>query len=76
MSMDEEMAWVPESHRKTFAKWLLERAERYQPSMFLDEIQANLLKDVLTGVAVDVVDPMSEDMTNAHAARVLGELRA
>lgn len=74
--MDEEMARVPAGHRKTMAKWLLERAEQYRPSMLLSGQEADLIQGVLTGIAVDVMDPESEDMTTAHAARIIGALQA
>lgn len=78
MDMEElnrAVAQIPAHHRKTVARWLLAQAEQYRPSMFLDREQAALVQGVLTGAAVDVMDPTSEEVTNAHAARILGSLQ-
>lgn len=78
MDMEElnrAVAQIPEESRRVIARWLLAQAEQYRPSMFLDERQVSLIQGVITGAAVDVMDPTSEEVTNAHAARILGSLQ-
>lgn len=68
--LDELMA-VPEEHRRTIARWLLDRSERYQPSMVLSEDAAELVRGAVLGCAVDLADPESEDSTVEHANEVI-----
>ena len=69
-----DLAAIPYEHRKTLARWLLQRGQGFQPSIFLSAREAGCIRDTFTGAAVDVADPLSEDSTIGHAAHVLGTL--
>lgn len=73
--VNEAMAAVPVEHREAVARWLILRAQRYQPSFLLTKGQAAYIQDALCSAAVDVADPTAEDSTLAHAARVMDRLR-
>jgi hypothetical protein len=65
---------VPEDYRVMVARWVLERAKRYQPNLILTPEMAGVIQDVLVGVAVDIAVPDSEDMTVTYAAAIIRDL--
>lgn len=69
-----ELAAIPEEHRRTIARWLLERTKQYRSSFVLSEDEAKLITGALAEAAVVLVDPESEDSTLTHAADVLQDL--
>lgn len=68
------LAAIPVEHRHTIALWLLQRANRYQPSFVCPETTASALQAALSGAAVDLYMPEAEDSTVGHAAAVVAEL--
>lgn len=68
------MAAVPVEHREAVARWLIQRAGRYQPSFILTGDQAGMIQDALCSAAVDVADPTAENSTLAHSAEVMRRL--
>lgn len=62
---------IPTTHRHTIGLWITERATQIQPSIALTAETAAVIRDVLWGVAADLVDPLSEDTTLVHALDVL-----
>lgn len=71
----EDLAAIPEEHRKIIARWFIQRAETFEPSWVLSWDAATIIRGVLTGSAVDLADPLSDDSTTGHATRVLDTLR-
>lgn len=70
----EQIEAIPEQHRRLIAQWLLERVAQYQPSWLLPQWQVALLCDAISGVAVDLMRPVSDDSTLDYAAEVLHDL--
>jgi hypothetical protein len=69
-----DLSVVPLEHRRLVACWLLQRAHAFQPSWMLPTDVAASIRDALTGAAVDIVAPNSEDTTTDHAGAVLDTL--
>jgi hypothetical protein len=70
----EDVAKIPETDRMVIARWILERASLYQPSMILTVEQADAVRVVLQGVAVDLVDPLADDSTIGAAVAVVAKI--
>lgn len=71
----EDLAAIPEEHRKVIARWLIQRSETFTSSWMLPSDAAAIIQSALTGSAVDIADPLSDDSTTDHATRVLDTLR-
>jgi hypothetical protein len=69
-----ELAAIPEEHRQVISCWLLERAKRYQPSWVLSAREAELVAGTLACVAVELMEPLSEDSTVARGKKVIETL--
>lgn len=65
---------VPKAYRKVMARWLLAMSEQYRPSLVLTKHEAQMIAGALTGAAVELYEPMTEDTTLLHAAEVIEEL--
>lgn len=61
---------IPTTHRHTIGLWLQERAAAIEPSWVIPGL-ASTIRDVVWGLAADLIDPLSEDTTLAHAHDVL-----
>lgn len=72
--LSEFVAEVPVQYRRVIARWLLERGRQYQPSFVLTSGTAMALQDAFAGAAVDLMTPLDEDTTAAHAAAIIREL--
>lgn len=70
----EILAGIPDDHRRTIARWLLERAGSYQPSIFINAHTAEHLHRALLGAAVDLAEPLADDTTIGFAAGVVTDL--
>lgn len=69
-----DLAAIPAEHRRTIARWLVERGDIFRPSFILSAEDTATIRDVLRGAAVDLATPTAEDSTVGHADQVLGEL--
>lgn len=68
----EHLAAIPETYRRTIARWLAQRGSAPASGLFAQAIQTQ--NEALRGAAVDLAYPLSEDSTNDHAADVLADL--
>jgi hypothetical protein len=70
MIQPEDLDKIPSTHRHMIGLWLAERATlmRQGPRWLGMEVGA---ADALWGAAADLIDPLSEDSTLAHAHDVL-----
>lgn len=71
---DDDLAAVPLEYRRTVARWLTERAASIQPSIFVTDHEAGLIRACLQGAAVYLMSPGVDDSTIGHAQAVLGGL--
>lgn len=67
-----ELAEIPQEQRRVIARWLVERAAQFRPSLVLTKHEAQQIQGVVLGLAVDLFDPLGDDSTIEHAAQVLG----
>ncbi len=70
----EDIAAIPEGHRRTIARYLCDHALALRPSMFATQRDVEAISSMLLGVAVDIVEPVSEDTTVQRATEVLASL--
>ncbi len=71
----EDLAKIPAEHRRTIARFLIQRADGTRGSWVLSDHTRRIVADVLNGAAVDIADPLADDSTIAHAADILTDLR-
>lgn len=69
-----QLAAIPAEHRALVARFLIERAAQFKPSFVLSAEMTSVIQAALTGAAVDLHDPESDDSTLGHVAVVVAEL--
>jgi hypothetical protein len=67
----EDLAALPEAHRRIIARWLAERGSLPEGGLFPQQAQG--FNSGLRGAAVDLVAPLSEDSSVMHAREVLAD---
>lgn len=71
----EDLAAIPQGHRLTIARWLIERADSIRAAWWiLPDSAASAVRGHLAGAAVDLADPLTDDSTIDHANDVLRSL--
>lgn len=74
MTTPQQLDAIPEADRRVIARWLCERAASLRPSIFATPKEVEAISGVMFGFATDLVDPLAEDTTVEHTARVLASL--
>ncbi len=73
---DADLAAVPAEYRRTVARWLLQRGGQFRESWVCPAEVVGAIRDALSGAAVDIAAPGSEDSTVGHAVSVVDGLAA
>ena len=71
---DDDLWQIPAEYRDTVARWLIQRAATFQPSMFLSTDAAPFVQSAILGAAVDLAAPGADDTTADAAQAVLTRL--
>jgi hypothetical protein len=69
----EDLAQIPVAYRRLIAHWLVQRGD-VRPRGLVSPERVHGHNDALRGAAVDLMFPLADDSTVAHAAEVLTDL--